>query len=293
MIYEPAEDSFLLAKHVKKLAYGKVLDVGTGSGIQATTALENKNVTAVTAVDKNPEAVKQCDKRIRCFQSDLFSKVKGKFDTIIFNPPYLPAEGKVKYPALEGGKKGYEILERFLDQVGDYLSTDGQILIVFSSLTNKKKVGEFIERNLFTSKQLDKEHIGFEDLFVYRITKTALRKKIDRKITNLRYLAKGKRGVVHTGMYKKTKVAVKSKRKGSKAIERIANEARMLEKVNTKGIGPKLLFADKDMVVYKFVEGKYMEDFLEEETDKEKIKRVLQNILDQCVVLDQMGIQKE
>ena len=35
MLYEPREDSRLLAKYAKKYAKGLVLDIGTGSGIQA------------------------------------------------------------------------------------------------------------------------------------------------------------------------------------------------------------------------------------------------------------------
>ena len=48
--------------------------------------------------------------------SDLFSNIKGKFNTIIFNPPYLP-EDEFKDKSLDGGKKGYEIIEKFLNKV--------------------------------------------------------------------------------------------------------------------------------------------------------------------------------
>ena len=49
MIYVPREDSFLLAKFVEKYAFGKVLDMGTGSGIQAESALKNKAVEDFTS----------------------------------------------------------------------------------------------------------------------------------------------------------------------------------------------------------------------------------------------------
>jgi pyruvate dehydrogenase E1 component alpha subunit len=39
-VYEPREDSLLLEKYVKKFAKGIVLDIGTGSGIQAKAAAE-------------------------------------------------------------------------------------------------------------------------------------------------------------------------------------------------------------------------------------------------------------
>ncbi|MBI4150024.1 methyltransferase domain-containing protein, partial [Candidatus Woesearchaeota archaeon] len=88
MIYEPREDSYLLAKWAKKLSFGKVLDMGSGSGIQAETALASPKVTSVLAADINPEAVALLtSKGIYAVQSDLFSKISdklGKFDTIIF-----------------------------------------------------------------------------------------------------------------------------------------------------------------------------------------------------------------
>ena len=66
MIYEPAEDSFLLQKYVKKYAKGKVLDMGTGSGIQAEAAKD------VLAVDVNPECVEYVKKKgIRAIVSNL------------------------------------------------------------------------------------------------------------------------------------------------------------------------------------------------------------------------------
>ena len=91
MIYEPREDSELLQKWVKKLVTGKVLDMGTGSGIQAKTAL--KNTKDVLAVDINQECVEFVKKQgIEVRQSNLFSNVEESFDRIIFNPPYLPED---------------------------------------------------------------------------------------------------------------------------------------------------------------------------------------------------------
>ena len=91
MIYEPGEDSFLLAKYVEKFAKGNVLDIGTGSGVQAENAL--KFSKDVLAVDIDKKAVSYVKKRgVKAKVSDLFSNVKGKFDLIIFNPPYLPDE---------------------------------------------------------------------------------------------------------------------------------------------------------------------------------------------------------
>jgi len=172
-MYKPREDSYLLEKYSKKFSKGKVLDVGTGTGILAEAALKSAGTKQVTAVDIDIDAIdfckKHCDKRIRFIKSDLFSNVRGKFDTIIFNPPYLPDEKKVKIidPALYGGKHGWEIIERFFKSARDYLNEDGIILILFSSHTKKRKVDNIIKKAGFKFKQLDKIRAFFEDLFVY------------------------------------------------------------------------------------------------------------------------------
>lgn len=143
MIYEPAEDSFLLNKHVRKLAHGKVLDMGTGSGFQAITILENPD-NEVLAVDINPECVEYVKKKgVDAIQSDLFQNITGKFDFIIFNPPYLPEdenEPEDSRLSTTGGKEGSEILKRFLDEAKKFLNHKGEILLVISSLTGSPKV---------------------------------------------------------------------------------------------------------------------------------------------------------
>ncbi len=169
MIYEPAEDSWMLEEEVKKYAKGKVLDMGCGSGIQALAALENTK--DVLAADINEEAVKYCkDKGINAVSSDLFEQVTGKFDLIIFNPPYLPGdpqEPRDSALATTGGKKGNEVLARFLKKAKDYLIKDGKILIVVSSLT--PKVETLIKKNGFMFVLLKEKKIDWESLKVYLI----------------------------------------------------------------------------------------------------------------------------
>tara|TARA_B100000315_G_C14278508_1_gene451966 strand:- start:79 stop:609 length:531 start_codon:yes stop_codon:yes gene_type:complete len=175
MIYEPREDSHLLQKYVKKLAKGSVLDIGTGSGIQAVTASKNTKVTSVLAIDIQEEVIDHClrnldPKKITFKESNLFSNVEESFDTIIFNPPYLPDDAKVKDLTLDGGKEGYELIKEFLEQVKNHLNKDGIILLLFSSLTNKEKIDSLIKKENFIFNLLEKQHIFFEDLFVYQIT---------------------------------------------------------------------------------------------------------------------------
>jgi len=164
MIYEAAEDSFLLAKFVKKYARGRVLDVGVGSGVQMEVALEKTK--DVIGVDIDKDAVEFCkNKKLNVYYSNLFENVKGKFDLIVFNPPYLP-EDEIKDKDLVGGSKGYEVIERFFLEVDKYLKKNGRILILFSSLTNKKKIDSIISKK-FKFELLEEKKYFFEKLYVY------------------------------------------------------------------------------------------------------------------------------
>lgn len=174
MVYEPQEDSYLLLEHVKNLAYGRVLDIGTGSGILAQEAASSPRVEQVYAVDIDEHVVKELNKRkikkIRAYQSDLFANVTDKFDVIIFNPPYLPADKKDKDIALDGGVKGHEIIEMFLQQAKKHLNSGGFILMVFSSRTGKAEVDSSVQRNDYTAELLGKKSLAFfEELYVYKI----------------------------------------------------------------------------------------------------------------------------
>src|SRR3989344_3667442 len=168
MIYQPKEDSYLLEKEVIKYSREKrVLDVGSGSGIQAMAALKF-GAREVIATDIDFDSLKKLKRKgikenfdnfankeskfsnrtickkskmtkqivYKSIQSDLFNKVKGKFDLIIFNPPYLPEdelEDRESRRATSGGKKGDEIILRFLKYANKFLEEKGIILMVISS----------------------------------------------------------------------------------------------------------------------------------------------------------------
>lgn len=169
MIYEAKEDSFLLKKYVNQYSKGKVLDMGCGSGILALEALKKSN--NVLAVDINKKSIEYCKKLgINAKYSNLFSNIKEKFDLIIFNPPYLPydkKEDKETRLMVCGGKKGYEVIDRFLKQAKKHLNKNGKILLLFSSLTGT--VDDILKKHGYKFKCLEEQKLFFEKLYVYLI----------------------------------------------------------------------------------------------------------------------------
>jgi len=170
-VYPPSEDSYLLLQYLD-IGKEKMLEIGTGTGIIALHAA--KKGADVTAVDKNGKAVSNALRNAKANginmtvkQSDLFSNVDGRFDVIVFNPPYLPSEETEE--AWEGGREGIEIAERFLSEAPEHLNPGGRIYMVLSTLGNVKKlVDEFFPPLIF--EEIGRLPLFFEKLVVYRIT---------------------------------------------------------------------------------------------------------------------------
>ncbi|MBT3835897.1 methyltransferase [Candidatus Woesearchaeota archaeon] len=313
-IYEPAEDSYLLQKEVQAHAEGRVLDLGTGSGIQGLAAIKSPRVREVLSVDINENAISELQKiirqqklrKIKVLKSNLFENITGKFNTIIFNPPYLPQDEGIEDAALYGGKKGWEVSEQFFHKASSHLISNGNILFLFSTLTNKEKVEEIIGHHLFQFKELSSEKMAWEKLYVYEITKTDLLRELEiKRVEEIHFLAKGKRGVIYKGIQERAElikthfakketisIAIKTKREDSQAMGRIENEVNWLKILNKKGIGPKLLFSSKTYFAYKFVEGALFLDWIETARKKE-VLAVIKNLLNQCYIMDNIGVNKE
>ncbi|MCL6500622.1 MAG: methyltransferase [Candidatus Pacearchaeota archaeon] len=172
-MYEPREDSLLLLKHISeniKPTY-RVLDMGTGSGILALEAAKyNKQVIAS---DVDNEIIKKLKEKfkgrgIKFVHSDLFSNIKGKFDLIVFNPPYLPSK-EITHREIDGGKNGTQIIEKFLAQAHGRLKKEGRILLLCSSLN--KNIENLFKRYKYSYKRIDQTPLFFEKLFVYEFKK--------------------------------------------------------------------------------------------------------------------------
>lgn len=121
----------------------KILDIGTGSGaIAITVAKETKaKVTAVDVSLKALEIAKQNAKlnqvEVEFVLSDLFENVKGKYDIIVSNPPYIESAKINKLMpevrdfepilALDGGKTGLDFYKRIVDNVSRFLKPKGKL----------------------------------------------------------------------------------------------------------------------------------------------------------------------
>lgn len=139
------------------------LEIGCGCGIISLFAAF-QGAKRITAVDINPSAVENTKvnfqkyniKNVDVFESDVFKKVKGEFDTINFAAPY---HGNKPKDILEYGVSDpdYRTLKIFLKYAKDFLKKGGQIILGFSDTGNVNLLNKLIRINNFIVKNFDKE----------------------------------------------------------------------------------------------------------------------------------------
>ncbi|MCQ8893178.1 MAG: class I SAM-dependent methyltransferase [Methanolinea sp.] len=176
-VYPPAEDTFLLLGAATSFVQptDRVLEVGCGSGF---IAAQLAPFARVIASDINPHAVRMArEAGVETVRADLLSGIRGPFDVILFNPPYLPTHPGdrcadwLEY-ALDGGGDGTEVTRRFIAQVGDVLAPGGKVLILVSSLSHLPRIHDTLRGYGFEWVTLAEYRMEGETLSVLLCTRT-------------------------------------------------------------------------------------------------------------------------
>jgi release factor glutamine methyltransferase len=125
---------------------GRVIDIGTGSGCVAITIERERPDLRVISVDRSLDALAvaatnraRLQSRVALAASDVLSSVRGTFDVIVSNPPYVPlseyeelaVEVRIHEPrmALTPGPSGMEIIERIFDEARPLLAPHGHLIL--------------------------------------------------------------------------------------------------------------------------------------------------------------------
>lgn len=142
----PRFDTEILVEETGKLLKPgmKILDVCTGSGCILLSLLAGHKELALTGtgIDISPKALEVAEinrKRLgleaELKESDLFSKVEGRYDVIVSNPPYIATkeledlmpEVRDHEPvlALDGKEDGLYFYRKIVAQAEEYLNPSG------------------------------------------------------------------------------------------------------------------------------------------------------------------------
>ena len=158
----------------------RVLDMGTGSGVNAIAAASRG--ATVLAVDVSHVAVDAARQnaelnglrgQIEVDVSDVFDNVSGRFDLIVFDPPYrwfAPRD------LLERGTgdENYGALTRFFSEVDDYLAPAGRIIVSFGTTGDIDYLHRLIDLASLDTEELRKVEGEKDGLavayFAYRLT---------------------------------------------------------------------------------------------------------------------------
>ncbi len=175
-VYEPAEDSHLLAETAREYVDtgDLVLEVGTGSGYVATAL--SASGAAVVATDINPMACREAyEAGLSTVRANLVEPFRDdRFDVVAFNPPYLPTDPDHTFDdwmerALSGGEDGRAVIDPFLDTVRRVLADDGVVLLLVSSLTDIDAVRASATAGGLTAREVADESHPFERLVVLEL----------------------------------------------------------------------------------------------------------------------------
>jgi len=143
----PSVQSLYLLTHWKIFEDETVLDMGTGSGVQAVFAADK--ASKVVATDINPTAVKMARLNaerngvgdvVDIRQGDLFAPINTgeKFDVILFN---------IDYPHNEATQGLWKLHERFFAEVKNYLNHGGRIYYQSGRIDNIARIDSMASKN--------------------------------------------------------------------------------------------------------------------------------------------------
>jgi release factor glutamine methyltransferase len=146
-------------------AVDRVLDMGTGSGVNAILAASKS--TDVVAVDVNPVALDATRAnaarngvadRIDVHHSDVFSAVEGRFDLVVFDPPFRWfAPRDLQEVAMTD--ENYGAMTRFFRGARERLTDRGRMLIFFGTSGDLGYLERLADEEGFTKEVLAREEL--------------------------------------------------------------------------------------------------------------------------------------
>jgi len=157
--------SKITAKRIPKNT-GVVLDVGTGTGVQAIIAAK-QGADKVVAIEIDENAIKNARENVKLHKlkdtieirkSNLFQNIRKneKFDLIISQLPFADVKYKNKVGHFLFDPE-FKLHERLLKGAKKHLTEKGKVFIPSGEVANEKKLLELIKKYNYKIKKVEQE----------------------------------------------------------------------------------------------------------------------------------------
>lgn len=186
----PRDETEILARKaidvINKNNLKSALDIGTGTGILACT-IAKYTLSKSTALDVSDNALKIAEEniknldlseKVKTLKSNLFEKVREKYDLIVSNPPYIPLSEKATIqkevtfdPDLAlytKDEKGLEFYEKISKNAKNYLNKNGYLLFEMG-LGQSEDIKQTLEQEGYKNIQIEKDLAGIDRVIIAQI----------------------------------------------------------------------------------------------------------------------------
>ncbi len=165
------ETEFWVERELQQIKKGKVLDIFSGSGCIGIAVLKRGLLCDISDIDL--KAIQQIRKNLKInnvtgkvIASNIFSNIKGVYNYIFANPPYIPTarsdkiqKSVLKYEpkkALFGGGDGLFYIKKFLKEAKSRLNPGGSIFMEFDP-PQKRAIESLLKKYGYASWQFNKD----------------------------------------------------------------------------------------------------------------------------------------
>lgn len=183
-VYEPSEDTFLLLdaleldiENILEKKPNFIVEIGSGNGVIITALATYIKSVKCFATDLNFEACKATNHTTKlnnvlieiCNMHLLSCFKEHMFDIVVFNPPYVVTDsdeivGNGIARAWAGGINGREVIDDFLKQLPQMLSSKGICYMVIIKENNLEDIKSIIKKiglhiNILKERKVPSEHL--------------------------------------------------------------------------------------------------------------------------------------
>ena len=164
----------------------RILDIFAGSGCIGIAILKNIKNSDIVFADSEKNSLEQIkinlklnnfnkkhisnsselENGVKVIKSNVFENIKGKFDCIFANPPYIPLKRRhkvqksvLKYEpreALFGGEDGLFYIRKFLASAKNFLNDNGKIYIEFDP-PQKREIRKMLKKYRYKKWEFHKD----------------------------------------------------------------------------------------------------------------------------------------